>query len=83
MGIIPKGLTPSTAAFFLGFALIDGGALLLRLLHMWAWKYVLKDEIMDMLLAHKILPCEDAKRIREKLSTQETWRKAMAGGLLF
>ena len=56
---------------------------LLRLLHMWAWKYVLKDEILDMLLAHKSLPCEDAKRIREKLSTQETWRKAMAGGLLF
>ena len=50
---------------------------------MWAWKYVLKDEILDMLLAHKSLPCEDAKRIREKLSTQETWRKAMAGGLLF
>ena len=46
-------------------------------------KYVLKDEILDMLLAHKSLPCEDAKRIREKLSTQETWRKAMAGGLLF
>ena len=83
MGRIPKGLTPSTAAFFLGFALIDGGALLLRRLHMWAWKYVLKDEILDMLLAHKSLPCEDAKRIREKLSTQETWRKAMAGGLLF
>ena len=50
---------------------------------MWAWKYVLKDEILDMLLAHKSLPCEDAKRIREKLSTQETWRKAIAGGLLF
>ena len=50
---------------------------------MWAWKYVLKDEILDMLLAHKSLPCEDAKRIREKLSTQETWREAMAGGLLF
>ena len=49
---------------------------------MWAWKYVLKDEILDMLLAHKSLPCEDAKRIREKLSTQEMWRKAMAGGLL-
>ena len=47
---------------------------------MWAWKYVLKDEILDMLLAHKSL---DAKRIREKLSTQETWRKVMAGGLLF
>ena len=30
---------------------------------MWAWKYVLKDEILDMLLAHKSLPCEDAKRI--------------------
>ena len=25
---------------------------------MWAWKYVLKDE----LLARKSLPCEDAKR---------------------